>query len=238
MMPLPEKTAGLNPEIAVLREQLRRFEKRWLEQEADAVVGTGEEAIDSLLPHGGFPAGALSEINGALGGGRMTVAWRVMAIALEQGGLAACVDGPGWLYPPGANEFGVQWRRLCLVRPPEGKRDVWAAEQLIRSGCFKVVVLYRTTPLSEVQGRRLHRAAEAGRTVVLLVGSERPSRGLPVTIRLQVSGHEEGMVRLSLQRAKGMTPGKSAELTWERLMGFQRECGDASESEWMGFGPS
>ena len=209
-----------DPRIEVLRDRLRRFEERWIREEREAVVSTGVEKIDRLLPGGGFPRAALSEINGPLGGGRMTVAWRAAAAAVCGGEAAACVDARGWLYPPGVGFFDMDWRRLCMVRPPGGERAVWAAEQLVRSGCFKMVMIYCARRLSQVEGRRLHRAAEAGGSAVILVGIERPSRGLPIALRLHVEMNPEGEVQFCVLRARGAAPGCSGRMAWRMLLGL------------------
>src|SRR5512147_2512179 len=92
--------------IEDLRERIRRI----------AFEATGLPEVDALLPGGGFPRGALSEIAGGPGSGKTALCLAAMARAMRGEGLGAFVDGRGELYPPAAAALGVDLGRLLVVR--------------------------------------------------------------------------------------------------------------------------
>ena len=105
---------------------------------------------------------------------------------------AAWVDPHGRLYPPAAADHGVPLERLLVVRPPDDGAGAWAwaTEQLLRSGCFPLVVLDHPAPPKTPQralSQGLSRAAEHGGSLLLVV-SARPVKALPADVRLGVGG--------------------------------------------------
>lgn len=205
-----------------LRERIRHIERR--PPRRAAFEATGLEAVDGLLPGGGFPRGALSEIQGEPGSGKTALCLSTMARSMRADGLAAFVDGRGELYPPAAAALGVDLARLLLVRPPASggglgiATALWSAEVLLGSGAFEVVALdlpllrvprpeaERTRVPPEVLVRRLLAAAEKGGAVGLWLSAPDPgqARGLriPAAVRLEVwRGPEGPQVRRLLARS-------------------------------------
>jgi protein ImuA len=103
--------------IAQLRDEIRRIERRPARREG--FVPCGLPDVDPVLPGGGFPRGALSELAGGPASGKTAVALALFA-ALGPEDLAAYVDGRGELYPPAAAARGVSLERLLVVRPFAG----------------------------------------------------------------------------------------------------------------------
>jgi protein ImuA len=159
--------------ISRLREEIRRLEHR--PGRRGGAVACGVAAVDALLPGGGFPRGALSELAGGPASGKSAVALGLLA-SVGAGELVAWVDGHGELYPPAAAARGVDLERLLVVRPPapavgpaDGRgalaaapRDpgvpphgreqpwrtaLWACEALLASGAFAAVAM--DVPLPE-----------------------------------------------------------------------------------------
>ena len=150
--------------------------------------------------------------------GRMRLALSMVAVATRERQSVAWVDPVRQLYPPAAAALGVDLDRLLIVRPPcDGTHpELWATEQLLRSGCFSLVVSH----LPEARGARRFgghqwaRAAERGRCTALVLG-ERPARDVPAEIRLQTGGG-----RVSVLRDRGGRPGGSATLpAWPEGVG-------------------
>ena len=104
---------------------------------------SGVEEIDRLL--GGLPRPGIVEVCGRVGAGRVRVVGALLAAATARRRAVVWVDPMRRLYPPALAELGVELRRLLLVRPAEDGRQpwLWAAEQLLRSGCFELVVVDR-----------------------------------------------------------------------------------------------
>ncbi|MBU6367903.1 MAG: hypothetical protein KJT01_16940, partial [Gemmatimonadetes bacterium] len=116
---------------------------------------TGVGGVDRLLG-GGIPRGRLTQVVGPRGAGKSTLLRGVVAEVLRGGGWVAWVDAQRTLAPGPWSALGA---RLIVVRPPTPHRSAWAADQLLRSGVFALVVLDGAPALSRVQGVRLAQLA-------------------------------------------------------------------------------
>lgn len=189
-----------------LREKIRRIERRL--PPSASCVSSGWAAVDALLPGGGFPRGAFSELSGGRASGKMAVALSTLARGMGEHGLAAFVDGRGELYPPAATALGVDLARLLVVRPYLARGEVggvraafWAGEALLASGAFGAVAI--EIPLGGARAgglgpaaldamlRRLRAAAEKGGSVALWLGTPGGSH-VPSAVRLELSPGDTG----------------------------------------------
>lgn len=98
---------------------------------------------------------------------------------------AALIDPPVTPYAPALSNAGVDLNRLLILQPDEQR--FWAAEQLLRSGLFKTVIMWADA-ISNRQQRRLQLAAESGRA---FAACYRPYRA--------ASEHSAAALRLTLQ---------------------------------------
>ena len=160
-----------------LRDQIQKVQaapRRYL-----AELKTGLADFDALHA---LQLGTVVELCGEPASGRTSLALRAVAAAAHESRLAAWVDGPTELYPPGAAALGVDLRRLLVVRPKEPGRLVWTACQLARSGAFATVVTDFThtgVRLSLADAQKLAEAARKGGTLLLiLTAPEAPGEGL------------------------------------------------------------
>ncbi|HTT69657.1 MAG TPA: hypothetical protein VMG32_00430 [Anaeromyxobacteraceae bacterium] len=207
--------------IEGLREEIRRLERR--ASSPTFFVPSGRPEVDALLPGGGFPRGAVTELSGSPASGKTELALRALAAAMGEEGLAAYVDGRGELYPPAVATLGVDLARLLVVRPkgPDGQagegevaQGLWAAELLLASGAFEGVVVDvpvgRARPSARVRLdavlRRLRAAAERGGAVALWLGAPEGVPG-PVAVRLELSAGATGS---RVQRAFAREPAAGA----------------------------
>ena len=160
-------------------------------------VSVGVDAVDALV--GGLPRPGLVELCGAPGTGGARLAAQIAAAQTRQRLSVAWVDPMQHLYPPALADLGVDLARLLVVRPPgDGTApEGWATEQLLRSGCFSLVVT-DLPPLSRGRrrpgGHAWARAAEQGQCTALLL-SERPERDVPAELRLQLGGEQVSVLR-------------------------------------------
>jgi protein ImuA len=203
--------------VSRLREEIRRLERRPARR--SGVVASGLVDVDAVLPGGGFPRGALSELSGGRASGKTAVALALFA-SLEPHELAAYVDGRAELYPPAAAERGVDLARLLVVRPAaaapaagaparplaDARAALWAAEALLASGAFAAVAI--DVPVgAEIEGRdavarRLQAAAERGGAVGLWLSAGSGLR-VPASVRVEVVRDGERIVaRRGLARAR------------------------------------
>src|SRR6187401_878832 len=147
--------------MAALEEILQR-QPVWLgraPQLAAPVVPTGFQVLDSQLPGGGWPSGALTEILGSQQGiGELQLVLPALAALSWAGKRIVWLAPPHLPYAPALAADGVDLARLVVVHPP-GRRDVlWAAEQVLRSAsCHALVAWLRRARYEEL--RRLAVAA-------------------------------------------------------------------------------
>lgn len=185
--------------LAALRERIRAIEgKSSLQKER---VPTGLPAVDDLVR--GLPCPGILEICGPPGAGRTRLALQVAARFTAKRALVAWIDHERRLYPPAAAALGIALDRFLIVRPP-GDQGTWAAEQVIRSGNFAVVVVADPSSTRRA-GQRWALAAEYGRCSVLVL-RQASSRGVPADIRLSVRD------RIDVVRNRGEMLGKTCAL--------------------------
>lgn len=138
-------------------------------------VATGIDALDQVLPNGGFARGRLS-VWAPFGGVTSLLRASCQAV-VEQGERAAWIDGD-------TTVAGANWADgPYLVRPASRLHALRAAEELLRSGGFSLLVLAG----SELRGTetvRLTRAAREGGTALVAVGENASMASLRLTSRL------------------------------------------------------
>ena len=139
------------------------------------VAATGVGPLDRILPGGGLPRGRLAVW--APGGGATALLRAACDAAVARGERAAWVDGGGAI-------AGAYWRPgPLLLRPRDTRGALEAAEVLLRSGGFGVVVVTGAGPLDEA-GIRLSRAAREGGTALVTLSSAVPVASLRIASRL------------------------------------------------------
>jgi len=138
---------------------------------------TGLQALDALLPNGGFRFGAVHEVLSDPADG-----WSMFfAVILAQGALKArlnrltsiCHKEPSaqamlvWsdryrlLYPPALVSLGIDLNRLILLRPADRTQEITALGECLR--CRGVcAVVGHPGAMSPIEARRLQLAAEQG----------------------------------------------------------------------------
>jgi hypothetical protein len=134
-------SAQANPAFAALRERLdhrhREATAAAFAQGEEALVRTGLAELDAALG-GGFPRGAIGTLEGPPSSGRGALAARLLAAATRRGlGALIGVD----LFPPALGAAGVRLDRLLVVPVREPLGAARAADIVLRSHAFTVVVI-------------------------------------------------------------------------------------------------
>lgn len=218
-------------ELPRLIDELRRggmlVRPQEVEHRLPASFPTGLAPLDRLLG-GGLPEGCIVEL-GALGGAASALAARVAARFTREGRLVAWLDRGDAFDPRAAAEAGVELPRLLWCRPVEDREALRAADALLASGAFPLVVFDLRDPrqpkrrVGFAQGAwlRLARDAEAARASLLVLGEGAGSFAAatlaPVRRRSRFLGTGpgrtyEGMeVAWRLERNKlGLQPGEAS----------------------------
>ncbi len=156
----------------------------------------GRAAKPSALWNLAETAGRLVEISGAGAKAGLTVALGLVLEAQRRGEPVAWVTpSESFFYPPDAAEGGVDLDALVVIRLPDARAVARAADRLLRSGAFGLIVLDLgaraeiPTPLQS----RLAGLAQRHHTAVLCLtekARETPSLGSLVFLRVHAQRRE------------------------------------------------
>ena len=126
---------------------------------------TGHAGLDAVLPSGGWPEAALSELLiPADGVGELQLLWPTLARLSQAGERVVLVAPPYLPFAPAWQQAGVDLRQLQVVHTGTPRDALWATEQCLRSGSCGAVLCW---PLGADDRalRRLQVAAASGRTL-------------------------------------------------------------------------
>lgn len=176
---------------------------------------TGNPALDAVLPGGGWPEAALSELLVAAPGvGELRLLLATLARLSGAGERVVLVAPPYLPYPAAWLAAGVELAQLALIQAP-AREALWAAEQCLRSGSCGAVVLWPQRADDRAL-RRLQIAAETGQTLAFafrpLNEAQNPS---PAALRLTIEA-QPPQVRV-LKCRGGQPPARAFPLSaWGR----------------------
>ena len=149
---------------------------------------TGHAALDALLPQGGWPRRALTELLlPADGVGELALLLPTLA-RLTQAGSAVAVIAPPYIpYAPAWQAAGVDLAMLDIV--DDSPRDaLWAFEQCLRSGACAAVVGWPRQADAQAL-RRLQVAADSGDCLgFVLRDRKHAANPSPAALRLEHDG--------------------------------------------------
>ena len=169
-----------------------------------SAVSSGFDELDALLPGGGWPRGALSEILMPRQGiGALRLLMPALARLSHDDRWICWVAPPHIPYAPALVSAGIDLSRVLLVHPRAQQDGLWAVEQSLRSGNCGAVLAWPT--LNDVTVlRRLQLAAEAGDALGFLFRPQRcaayPS---PAALRISLDPHIDGSLSVSILKRRG-----------------------------------
>jgi hypothetical protein len=163
---------------------------------------TGVAELDALLPDGGWPRGALSEILVEHDGiGECSLLLPALATLTQARQRVVLVAPPYIPYAPAFAEAGIDLAQLVQI--DAGAADThWTAEQCLRAGCCGAVLNW--LPQADYrQLRRLQLAAETGAAIGFIF---RPlsaaTQTSPAALRLKLTSTEQGS-RIEILKCRG-----------------------------------
>ena len=162
------------------------------------------------------------EIAGPEGGGKTEVALRFISEAEKT--RVAWIEDRLTIYPCAFLKSQIDLRRVLFVESPEsdsGSEILWAANQILRSQVFGIVVIGEGS-FTETELRRLQLAAEKSKVSVIMLRGAPSRQGLwPISTQIEV--HRTPDRQLSIQVLKhrlisnwGSIP-LSGQKAWEKL---------------------
>lgn len=171
--------------------------------ERPAALSTGYAKLDAVLPGGGWPVGAITELMSETDGiGELSLVMPMLVRLTQAGRFIALLAPPYLPYAPAWAQQGVALERLLLVQTNDLAATLWAGEQLLRCADIGAVLAWPAT-LDDRRLRRLQLAAEAGSSCGLLY---RPSGAAqthsPAALRLRLRPATAGL-RIDILKARG-----------------------------------
>jgi hypothetical protein len=133
--------------VQQLKEQVSRKYPQTLTRWDDYIpIPTGIHSIDQGLLQGGLPCGHLIEIVGSRSSGKTTLLFKILSGFNKQEKSIAYFDFSETFHPPSAQKFGIDLKKVLVLRPKSIQQGLRAAEILFRSGgiCIAVFDLIRT----------------------------------------------------------------------------------------------
>jgi hypothetical protein len=222
---------GAPSAFAALRDELDRRHRETTTAAfalgEDALVRTELPEVDRILG-GGFPRGTIAALEGTPSSGRSALAARLLASATARG-LGALIGTD--LFAPALAAAGVRLERLLCVPVTDPVGAARAADIVVRSGAFAVVVI-PALPSGRGTGSatwtRLASLAHRANTLLVAVGVDPSSElGYFASVRVETtiervrwngpSGHLCELagydVRATVRKHKRAAPGASATFT-------------------------
>ncbi|MGQ0621149.1 MAG: translesion DNA synthesis-associated protein ImuA [Panacagrimonas sp.] len=184
------------------------------QQAAVRAEPTGHAELDRVLPGGGWPIGAVSEVLYARHGvGELSLTLPLLARLTQSARPVALVFPPMLPYAPRLAVSGLQLDRVLIVDsdPQQGRdrdaesNDLWVAEQLLRAGAGAVLLWIEKAQAQSL--RRLQLAAESGDGCVLLLRPEKfAAESTPSALRLRVWRERGGAPCVEVLKCRGARP--------------------------------
>lgn len=178
---------------------------RATETPADARIGTHSAALDAAF--GGWPQGALTQIDSAVPGLGFSLLLPTLAALTAAGQPVMLIDPPHLPYAPALAARGVALEQLFWLEALVASDALWAAEQTLRSGLFGAVA-YWGAPLPASVGRRLQLAADAAQCPVFCFGAGPADGSGYAALRLAVTAADGGL-RVTVLKCRGRRVGHS-----------------------------
>jgi hypothetical protein len=103
-------------------------------------IPTGIDSIDQTLFNGGLPSGHFTEIVGTKSSGKTAFLFKILSGFNKQERSIAYFDFSETFYPPSAQKFRIDLKKVLVLRPKSIQQGLRAAEILFRSGGICIAV--------------------------------------------------------------------------------------------------
>ena len=164
---------------------------------------TGHAQLDALLPQGGWPRRALTELLlPADGVGELALLFPLLARMTQAGGTVVLVAPPYIPYAPAWQAAGVALAHLEIVEA--SSRDaLWAFEQCLRSGTCAVVLGWPQH--ADAQSlRRLQVAADSGDCLGFAIRDRKHAANpSPAVLRMEYAGEQQTRGAWHVRKCRG-----------------------------------
>jgi protein ImuA len=155
------------------------------------VLATGHALLDSQLPGGGWPVGAMVEILQAQSGQNE---WRLLLPALKRRsvGPVVLVGAPHVPFGPGLAAQGLDLQSLLWITSAEPAARMWACEQALRCAPVSVVLAWLPQARSEQLRRLQMAAAQYSKLLFVMRPVQAQGEASPAVLRLLLTAPAAG----------------------------------------------
>jgi hypothetical protein len=178
-------------------------------------VSTGFPALDALLPGGGWPLGAVTEILiPHEGSGGLRLLMPALTHLSQTGKWLVWIAPPYLPYAPALAAQGINLKRLLIVRNTlTPKAALWALEQALRSGACSMILAWPAR-ITARELRRLQLAAEAGQSGGVLFRSDSAlHHASPAALRIRLEPGSASLL-VHICKCRGGASARSVCLDW------------------------
>lgn len=205
-MQITEHTQHTDHRVAALEARLRHVGvHRASRQARPATWSTGWPSLDAVLPGGGYPLGAVTELLiEQPGSGELSLLLAALKPRLTQtpNSRLVFVNPPYQLNAPALDAAGIERARVPIIQCSSTAERIWSIEQLADAGGFTAFVLW-DSELDTASLRRLQLAGEkAGCPVFVFRDIRRARQRSPAALRLAVTCRD-GYQRLEVLKCRG-----------------------------------
>lgn len=192
-------------------EQILAHQHIWqANQSATAIpsgVPSGYPELDAVLPGGGWPQGALTEIlHDRPGIGELRLITPLLSRLSTEPAWQLWINPPWQPYAPALAQAGIKLENQLLVTGGLPQDFIWAFEQGLRSGACSLVLGWLPR-LKASELRRLQLAAAASRAVAILFRpSEQAQQSSPAALRIALERLKNGQTGLTIVKRRGGWP--------------------------------
>jgi hypothetical protein len=197
-------TARTPSELRARLEQMAGRERLSLWGSASPGLSSGHESLDALLPGGGWPVGALTELLAdCCGIGELGLLLPALRALARAGRSLVWIAPPYVPYAPALVQQDVPLSQVLWIRTAEPQEALWATEQALRCPTIGAVLGW-SAHITDRSLRRLQLAAETGHTLGVLhrpVTAARESS--PAALRLQLQPLTDGGLAVEVKKSRG-----------------------------------
>ena len=205
--------------------------------ESGAESGRGFQALDQELIGGGWGRSGITEILcDHVGVGELSLLMKGLGTTAPRPSsdpgdavhlLWVLPHTEAWIpYAPALAQCGIDLQHVAIVRAKNADDALWAAEQGLKSGACRAVLLrLNATWVNPLSLRRLQQAAIVGNSLLWLMRPrEAANSPSPAATRIVLQPEDDGVLRLDLLKRRGLPPGKSVGLVTRSLACLTREA--------------
>jgi hypothetical protein len=171
---------------------------------AAASVPTGYAELDAELPGGGWPTAGLTDLLFAQqGAGEFRLLAPVLQSLTQSQQKIIVLAPPHILSAPALEQMGVDLKQVLILEPTRPMDSLWAAEQVLRSGCAGAMLAW----LPQIQPEHLRRLQVAAAGCEGLAFIYRPARfqsqPSPAPLRLRCEAGAYGKLIVDIVKRRG-----------------------------------